>query len=270
MDVDNEPLCETDALELIRLLNEVISMNAPFPAKRRHVWNRLATLIDADAWVWVLSDLQTKSGLPEMVLCELGGNLDRETFNSWVKKRYESPELYCSPTDIPHTAQLVPNVMITRSRRQLISDQEWYESAFATHVLDWFKIDDFVQSVTLIQPAAQVSGIGYHRNAGRAPFSARDRRLLHIVTTEFSWMHREAMPAQDTREAFGDMPQRLRKVLWLLLEGQSRQQMATQLNLSQHTINDYVQELYALFKVTSHPELMRRFMIGDGGDLTNR
>lgn len=58
------------------------------------------------------------------------------------------------------------------------------------------------------------------------------------------------------------LPPRQRTVLALLLRGLSRKQIATELELSNHTVNDHVKDIYHAFEVHSYPELIRKFMEG--------
>jgi len=53
---------------------------------------------------------------------------------------------------------------------------------------------------------------------------------------------------------------RLREVLDLLLQGHSEKQVARELELSRHTVHDYVKELYHRLDVSSRSELLARWV----------
>ena len=59
---------------------------------------------------------------------------------------------------------------------------------------------------------------------------------------------------------------RLRTVLGLMMDGQTAKRIAFHLELSEHTVRGYVQDIYRHFGVNGRAELMRRFMVGDGRD----
>jgi len=69
---------------------------------------------------------------------------------------------------------------------------------------------------------------------------------------------REAPVARDA--AVTELTPRLRQVLGRLLAGDSRKQIADRLSLSRHTINDYVKEIYRRLDVSSHAELLAKWM----------
>jgi len=69
----------------------------------------------------------------------------------------------------------------------------------------------------------------------------------------------EADPVSPPESQALDLPPRLRQTLELLLEGCSEQEAAMRLNLSRHTIHDYVKDLYRRFGVTSRAQLLARW-----------
>lgn len=103
--------------------------------------------------------------------------------------------------------------------------------------------------------------IGIYRRADRPLFDERERRIAHILLTEVSWLHATGWP-EDFGARTPMLSRKRRLVLNLLLEGHSRKEVAAQLDLSVHTVGDYVKDIYAHFKVRSHAELMKRFMKG--------
>jgi DNA-binding NarL/FixJ family response regulator len=53
---------------------------------------------------------------------------------------------------------------------------------------------------------------------------------------------------------------RLKKVMKLLLEGDSEKQVAFKLGLSPHTVHEYVKNLYSELQVCSRGELLAQFV----------
>ncbi len=56
--------------------------------------------------------------------------------------------------------------------------------------------------------------------------------------------------------AFDQLPSRVRQTLECLLEGDSEKQVAKRLGLSQHTVHQYVKDLYRRLGVSSRAELL--------------
>ena len=109
------------------------------------------------------------------------------------------------------------------------------------------------------------STIGIYRAPDQPPFSDRDLRLAHIILSEVPWLHEQGWP-EDRGVTVPRLSLRLRQTLNLILQGQSRKQVADGLGISTHTVGGYVKELYRHFRVQSQAELMHRFRSGDGGD----
>jgi DNA-binding CsgD family transcriptional regulator len=61
------------------------------------------------------------------------------------------------------------------------------------------------------------------------------------------------------------MAPRMRQTLRHLLTGDSEKQIASKLEISQHTVHVYVKRLYRYYGVSSRGELLARFVAG-GGD----
>lgn len=61
-------------------------------------------------------------------------------------------------------------------------------------------------------------------------------------------------------EAFAGITPRQRLVMLFLLDGLSRKQIAANLGLTLHSVNDHVKALYDRFNVKSATELAARFL----------
>jgi DNA-binding CsgD family transcriptional regulator len=111
-----------------------------------------------------------------------------------------------------------------------------------------------------------LSGIGLYRRFNSAPFSQRQVKIAHIILTEVAWLHEQGWPWESALQVPA-LPKRCRMALNLLLEGLSRKQLAERMEISTHTVNEYVKHVYEFYDVHSHAELLNRFRVGDGGQL---
>ncbi|HEX8523649.1 MAG TPA: LuxR C-terminal-related transcriptional regulator [Tepidisphaeraceae bacterium] len=60
--------------------------------------------------------------------------------------------------------------------------------------------------------------------------------------------------------AGAELPPRLRETLTSLLNGSSEKQIATQMDLSPHTVHVYVKQIYKHYNVSSRGELLARWV----------
>jgi len=154
---------------------------------------------------------------------------------------------------------------VTRTRRQLVHDTEWYRSAIWDDYHRPSKIDDMLVSVYQVSDRGAVSVICLHRAVGEREFSSRARRLLSFFHGELGSLIGHALVSA-TEPRPDALAPRVRQTLACLLEGDSEKQVASRLSVSQATAHQYVTALYRHFKVTSRAQLMAHAFRRGAGD----
>jgi len=152
----------------------------------------------------------------------------------------------------------LPNVagrLVTRSRRQLVSDTEWYRSVVFNEYRRPGKIDHQLTSVYQTSDDGAFSVITVYRALGERDFSAREQRLLNFFHAELGPLIGRALVSA-TEPSPLKLSVRLRQTLAYLLEGGSEKQVADRLGLTHTTTHEYVTGLYRHFKVGSRAQLM--------------
>ena len=158
----------------------------------------------------------------------------------------------------------VPGRLVTRLRRQLVSDAVWYRSvSFNYHRLA--SIDHPLTSVCQVADSGASSVVSMHRAIGERDFSAREQRLLDFFFGELGRLIGRALvsAAEPNPEKLSP---RLRQTLACLVEGDSEKQVAARLDLSHATTHQYVSALYRHFGVQSRAQLLAHIIkrIGRG------
>jgi FixJ family two-component response regulator len=87
----------------------------------------------------------------------------------------------------------------------------------------------------------------------------RDRSLPQILSSQGDWLSHYAanVPAKDQ---ILKLSPRQREVLSFLLAGDALKEVAQKLQLSEHTVGDYVKQIYKHFSVSSRAELLALFI----------
>lgn len=257
-----DPLSESDVRSMVRILGEVASIEGDQIVKRRALMERIAKLVDADCWLWSIFRICEPDGGAMTVGLMHGGLSEKEIAQVAAA---ETDQQLPKPENGPLMQLLANGQPFTRRRVQLVEDADWYNDPHTrTYRQDW--LDDCIYSIYPTAEMEQViSGIGLHRRWGREPFTAREARIVHIMASEVKWLHHAAVPG-NKGEGTQRLAPRLRPVLALLMDGQSRKRIALHLDLSVHTVGDYIKEIYRHFNVGGRIKLMRYFMAGDGGD----
>ncbi len=102
-----------------------------------------------------------------------------------------------------------------------------------------------------------VDQLGLHRAFGADPFTATEHKLIRIFHSELGrFWRRDAL--QKAVDPSSDLPPRLSQTLDELLGGLSEKEIAAKLDLSRHTIHNYVKALHQRFEVSSRGELLAK------------
>lgn len=251
---------EADARAMVALLGKVIGINGPAAEKRKQLMNGICELIDASFWVWATMGRTEEGEMVTFSLRQQGGFSDQQM--AGYLKAQEHPDM--ARLNVPLLAEYTKKEgHLTRTDWQLIAIKDYLD----TEVSELFAKAGLGPVVLSFYPLdnGQTSGIAIYRSDGKEYFSPRDSRIAHILLSEVSWLHQDNRADENVKEVHQLSP-RMNTVLNLSLQGLPRKQIADQLELSIHTVNDYVKKLYSRFKVHSQSELIRRFMEGDGGD----
>jgi DNA-binding CsgD family transcriptional regulator len=153
---------------------------------------------------------------------------------------------------------------MTGSHEQLYARQEWLQSALFNEFFRATGFDDRLLSFVAApgesgRQKSAWNGITLYRMVGDPLFTARERRLVHLV-------HREVQPLLGTRlatcsdRAIRPLSPRLRQVLDLVLLGQSEKEIAQQCGLAKSTVHEYATALYRRYGVRGRVELMALFL----------
>ncbi len=101
-----------------------------------------------------------------------------------------------------------------------------------------------------------IDQLGIHRGHDDAGyFTVTDHRLLRILHAELGRFWR-ADVLTTARDPSRDLAPRLKQTLDLLLQGDSEKQIALALQISPHTVHNYVKALHQRFNVNSRGELL--------------
>ncbi len=157
-------------------------------------------------------------------------------FDSRGRALYRAYLRELGPRDKPIFEALrhVPGRLVTRARREVISDAAWYRSVAWNEYRRPLKIDDQLTSVYRIPGAETISIIALHRGQGEREFSPREHQLLSFFHEELGQLIGRSLVSALGPGLDGLSP-RLRQTLACLVEGDTEKQVAARLGLSQTT-----------------------------------
>jgi DNA-binding CsgD family transcriptional regulator len=259
-DSDSFKLNEDDFRAVVHLLGVVAGGSESCYDKRKMLMDGMCELIGADAWVWGASPRFEAGHQPVYAMHQTGGfGLDRFAKLILATEHPDSGSM-TSPLMEALAAQ---GRHVTRLRQQIIPNER-FESSPAFPLWVHAKVGPLMISARSMSDG-RTSVIGIYRDISKPLFTGRESKIAHILLSEVDWLHDE-QPHEQSRSLPGLSP-RCRLVFQQLLFGRSRREIADMLNISLHTANDYVKEIFRHFGVHSAQELIARFCVGDGREV---
>jgi DNA-binding NarL/FixJ family response regulator len=168
----------------------------------------------------------------------------------------------------PLMQQYVPGQVATRLRGELVTDAEWLRSPHMRQLARDVGIFDAIYAAVPGASAMEVIGFGIHRTGAGARFRPEERDLVQFFFEQARFVFDRIRRAQASRSPVARAVLFLRRhernVLSLLLTGLQEKEVAQRLDLSEHTVHEYIRALYSHFGVTSRTQLLARFIPPDG------
>jgi DNA-binding CsgD family transcriptional regulator len=152
----------------------------------------------------------------------------------------------------------VPGRVITLTRREAVADEDWYRSSHYKQLRKPLGLGPSLYVKIVAQSIERTTVVMLFREQGAEAFTERDAYLVDLCLSEMAWPFTPEMTYTDPR--VDALQPRLKKVMKLLLEGDSEKQVAFKLGLSPHTVHEYVKNLYSELQVSSRGELLAQFV----------
>jgi DNA-binding CsgD family transcriptional regulator len=251
-------LSEQDIRAIVRLLGEVAAIATGHVDQKRYLLNGILKLVDGDVWVWIQGMVGSDDRPP------VGFHLLDEGWSNPEQRNWFYRALSDEKNPLPGQSRFISmhengKVHFTALKQQTVNDSELISSDNYQQLYRHCGLHAFICSCYPVSSVGHYSGIGVHRVAGKPDFTERDRRIVHLITSEIDWLHRAGVPESGAPSAL-PLTQRQRQVLFFLLAGDSIKQVAAKLEISAHTVNDYVKLIHKYYNVSSRGELLSKFL----------
>jgi DNA-binding CsgD family transcriptional regulator len=239
--------------QVFRFLGECVELGADPVVWRQHLADRCARL-SRDTFVTLVesrvSILPGSGPRPETVAYANGGTL--------VNKRFDLIDRFMErPAEISPTVPAIlttGKAAATRLRCELVSDSDWYRSAFYQEYLRPLGLHDQVTTVDLAAPktVSAICCLSY----GREKCTVRSSQLLDLLHHEMTRLKFAGKLAPVGGFSLTDLSRRQRDILVGLVQGDSEKQLALRLGISRHTVHDHLKTLHRRMEVSNRGELL--------------
>ncbi len=246
-----------DVQEIIRLIADAAdpTLEIPVIGRKRRLLEKLSQMIGADVFIWSTAVLNPHDSMDAMTTCLVDGGWasDEQKVNAYRALTDPRINAVIMPEILPAA---VENKIRCLSSRELFSEENWDE---INVVWGATGLKNFLM---YIYPLGNFgfSGTGFHRLANRPDYTERERAIVCAVLGQVDWLHRQQADEQINASVVQLTP-RQRQVLILLLEGTTLKAIAQSLQLSEHTVGDYVKQIHKHFDVNSRAELQAKFFL---------
>jgi DNA-binding CsgD family transcriptional regulator len=227
---------------IFRLIGEVRELGSDPQRWRPHMVRRLCKLVDAEIVISSEIHFRTSHGQQKLRVIDIGWGCDSEG-NVWqihTERDDETPDAYWLLAGQP--------APVTQQGEAVVPVKPAKPLHGGTC---------FILSQIALPHVGAVDQLGLHRTSGDQPFSSSAHRLVRLFHVELGrlWRKDALRRAKDPAAA---LPPRLTQTLAALLDGASEKQIAAQLELSRHTVHNYVKALHQRFGVSSRGELLAK------------
>ena len=239
---------------MIRLLGDTASIEGNHAEKKRFLMDGLCKLLEVDTWVWALGKRIEKAA-PQCFLSILHEGFSPERFAA-INLALENKEMGQVTEDFYAKIEATSRPLtLTRAEAdpEQIGSQEDIKELW-----DNADVGSLIISGYPVEPGS-VSFVGFYRRLADSEFTQREKQIAHIVLSEVPWLHLSGWP-NDYGQTVPSLSPRQRSVLNLLLDGHPRKEIADLLSIAENTVSGYTREVYRHFGVSSHPQLMRKFL----------
>ncbi len=238
---------------MIRLLGTVAASDMTLPDRKRALMEGVAHLIAADSWIWGLG-CQLKPGQDQVYSSMIHGGFTETQifrFNQAVSHPVMARAIE------PFFIQLASGCrQLTMTRDEIDpaglslqseANEHWLAAGVEEVMMSCHPLDDNSFSCT-----------AFYRLPAHGKFGQREKSIVDSIMREVAWIHWLGWP-EDRGARVPELSRQQRIVLNLLLDGHSSRDISTQMELSLHTVSDYIKDVYQHFGVHSQAQLMSKF-----------
>ena len=259
MNLQDSPVTERDFLEVVRILSEIATMEGSLDEKRVRLMTEIALLLDTDTWIWGFSPLLEPGKQPVYLFQNTGGFDEKRMSRLLMAVEHPDTGLMTAPLA---QAMVESGTHVTRLRQDIVPDERFLNSP----ALPLWKDANVGPIMLSFRPQEQGTSVAaFYRPVSAPSFTAREARIAHIVLTGVPWLHVASKPPEPAHE-IPKLPPRCRLILSQIVAGRARKEIAADLGLSLHTVNDYIKQIFKHFDVHSQTQLVAKLRNGDGHD----
>ncbi len=238
-----------DVRNVFRLIGEIRELGADPEQWRPHMVRRLQKMLACE--LVISSEIHFKKTGRQTSVIDIGWGCgaDGETWRIFTERDGERPEDYWLTAGQAAPAAAPAEGAEAGAEEVSVIPVKPAKPLYGGHC--------FILSQYPLPHVGAVDQLGLHRTSAEHTFTRAEHRLVHLLHVELGRLWRKDA-LDKAKDPTKDLPPRLSQTLNELLEGASEKQIAMKLELSRHTIHNYVKALHQRFQVSSRGELLAK------------
>jgi len=188
--------------------------------------------------------LGLKGGIAEATLA----GFDREIVDLFQAHHTHGSEFNPFHGAVMRRPEVLAGGVFTSTNGELVSCTDWNRSAWINDYARPARVDHFLCTLRRVGETSGI-GAGFMRMAHDRPFTDEDREVLHLVHLGVGAFYDVASPRHR-------LTPRMRDTLDELLTGASDKEIAARLEISPHTVRQYVKAILRAHGVASRGQLI--------------
>lgn len=241
-----------DVSALLRLVHEARERCAPPHERRRHLMEGLLRIVGGDTAGLVDFPRAPVAGTPGRSVVLLGFSDDEAREAASI---YGSEQGSLRNPALPAIARRAQKRPAAARREELVGDREWYSAEYVSEVRGRWRIDHVMYAAQVSERGAV--GFSFARIHGRPRFEEEDRNVIQLFVEHYADLLRDDEPHLLALRR--TLSPRACETLDRLLGGESSKEIADAMDLSVHTVNQYLKTVFRRFGVHSRAELIARW-----------
>ena len=239
---------------LIATVAKVADAQLDLSERRKAILTRLLEMVESTGgmWSWGVSSDSATSIAPVASIA-IGFTPEE---NTAVIQTGLDPTMH-EEFRIPVMKQMQGRSQCTTVRTELYDDRQWKKTQMHSNLVEG-GCDEWVHCIRNCGSETW-SSLWMMRRIGEPPFLPADQQLIDLAMSSIPWLGAtldNALPV----ESCVALTARQRIVLMMQLDGLSRKEIASRLQITVDTVGDHMKKIYEHFDVTSTGELAALFL----------
>tara|TARA_R110002073_G_scaffold333393_2_gene520884 strand:- start:4605 stop:5378 length:774 start_codon:yes stop_codon:yes gene_type:complete len=245
-----------DEVDLLQLVVSFADMTWDASVRRQRLLEKLGELLSASAGLWAWGKGRPDTDWPTTIASlQFGLNRSQLALFQQFSLSDKSRQEFQRPL-MTHFNQ--HDGILCAVRSDLVDEAHWNAANWIYNTVHSIGMNSWLHSVRY-DCKDTWSSVVLFRDIGVSEFGDREKSVMRRALAGIQWLWAPRVTAETVTPS-GHLTGRQRTVMWMLLSGLPRKQIAQQLSITEDTVGNHVKAIFSYFQVESSMELAALFL----------